>query len=180
MPVPWPLLLSSSFTKAFVVVVVQSGPALCDRMDCCTPDFPVLHDLPKFAQTLDFSCLPTQSGPSIRTAAYILPALQLHNDCHGPALGYVSGLTSMLSPLPFLNLLDLSPCRLYLLFWLHHSVYEILIPLLGLKLHLLHWKLKTLTTGPPGKSLSSMSLNVTGPPRFFWLFIIIFALSLFC
>ena len=29
----------------------QSYPILCDSMDCNTPGFPVLHYLPKFAQT---------------------------------------------------------------------------------------------------------------------------------
>ena len=31
--------------------VAQSCPTLCDPMDCCTPGFPVLHHLPKLAQT---------------------------------------------------------------------------------------------------------------------------------
>ena len=31
--------------------VTQSCPTLCDRMDCCTPGFPVHHQLPEFAQT---------------------------------------------------------------------------------------------------------------------------------
>ena len=31
--------------------VTQSCLALCDLMDCSTPDFPVLHHLPEFAQT---------------------------------------------------------------------------------------------------------------------------------
>ena len=29
----------------------QLCPTLCDPMDCCTPDFPVHHQLPEFAQT---------------------------------------------------------------------------------------------------------------------------------
>jgi len=32
--------------------VAQSGPTLCDPVDCSTPGFPVLHYLPEFAQTL--------------------------------------------------------------------------------------------------------------------------------
>ena len=32
-------------------LVNKSHPTLCDPMDCSTPDFPVLHYLPKFAQT---------------------------------------------------------------------------------------------------------------------------------
>ena len=31
--------------------MAQSCPTLCDPMDCSIPGFPVLHDLPKFAQT---------------------------------------------------------------------------------------------------------------------------------
>ena len=31
--------------------VSQSCPTLCDTMNCSTPDFPVLHYLPEFAQT---------------------------------------------------------------------------------------------------------------------------------
>ena len=31
--------------------VAHSCPTLCDPMDCSTPGFPVLHHLPKFAQT---------------------------------------------------------------------------------------------------------------------------------
>ena len=31
--------------------VVQSYPSLCDPMDCSTPGFPVLHQLPELAQT---------------------------------------------------------------------------------------------------------------------------------
>ena len=31
--------------------VAQSCPALCDPMDCCTPGFPVHHQLPELAQT---------------------------------------------------------------------------------------------------------------------------------
>ena len=32
--------------------VVQLCPTLCNPMDCSTPDFPVLHYLLEFAQTL--------------------------------------------------------------------------------------------------------------------------------
>ena len=32
-------------------LVTQSCLTLCDPMDCSTPDFPVLHYLPEFAQT---------------------------------------------------------------------------------------------------------------------------------
>ena len=31
--------------------VTQSCPVLCDPMDCSTPGFPVLHQLPELAQT---------------------------------------------------------------------------------------------------------------------------------
>ena len=31
--------------------VAQSGPTLCDPVDCSPPGFPVLHCLPEFAQT---------------------------------------------------------------------------------------------------------------------------------
>ena len=31
--------------------IAQSCPTLCNRMDCSTPGFPVLHHLPEFAQT---------------------------------------------------------------------------------------------------------------------------------
>ena len=34
-----------------VISVDQSCPTLCDPMDCCTPDIPVHHQLPEFAQT---------------------------------------------------------------------------------------------------------------------------------
>ena len=36
----------------FVCSAAQSCPTLCDPMDCSTPGFPVLHYLPKVAQTL--------------------------------------------------------------------------------------------------------------------------------
>jgi len=36
--------------EAFVVVQLLSCLALCRPMDCSTPDFPVLHYLPEFAQ----------------------------------------------------------------------------------------------------------------------------------
>ena len=36
----------------FVCSAAQSCPTLRDAMDCSTPGFPVLHYLPKFAQTL--------------------------------------------------------------------------------------------------------------------------------
>ena len=32
-------------------IVVKSCPILFDPVDCSTPDFPVLHYLPEFAQT---------------------------------------------------------------------------------------------------------------------------------
>ena len=31
--------------------IAQSGPVLCDPMDCSTPGFPVLHHVLEFAQT---------------------------------------------------------------------------------------------------------------------------------
>ena len=31
--------------------VTQSCPALCDPMDCSTPDLPVIHHFPELAQT---------------------------------------------------------------------------------------------------------------------------------
>ena len=31
--------------------VAQSGPTLCDPVNCSTPGFPVLHQLPELAQT---------------------------------------------------------------------------------------------------------------------------------
>ena len=31
--------------------VAQSGPTLCDSIDCSTPGFPVHHQLPELAQT---------------------------------------------------------------------------------------------------------------------------------
>ena len=39
----------SSFSQ--VSSVIQSGPALCDPMDCSTPDLPVHLQLPEFTQT---------------------------------------------------------------------------------------------------------------------------------
>jgi len=38
------------YTKA-LSSVAQSYPTLCNFMDCSTPDFPVYHSLPEFAQT---------------------------------------------------------------------------------------------------------------------------------
>ena len=35
----------------FVVVQLLSCLTLCDPVDCSTPDFPVLHYLPEFAET---------------------------------------------------------------------------------------------------------------------------------
>ena len=48
--------LELSFPKELwfkLVVFVQSlrCPTLCDLVDCCTPGYLVLHDLPEFAQT---------------------------------------------------------------------------------------------------------------------------------
>ena len=31
--------------------VIQSCPTFCDPMDCSTPGFPVIHQLPELAQT---------------------------------------------------------------------------------------------------------------------------------
>ena len=46
--------------------VTQLCLTLCDPMDCSTPDFPVLHNLPEFAQTrvLSHWCHPTISSSS--------------------------------------------------------------------------------------------------------------------
>ena len=41
----------SCFVDQLCCSVVQSCLTLCDRMDCSTPGFPVLHYYPKFAQT---------------------------------------------------------------------------------------------------------------------------------
>ena len=50
---------ANNLTHFFVLVttrlcccclVAKSCPALCDPIDCSTPDFPVLHYLPEFAQ----------------------------------------------------------------------------------------------------------------------------------
>ena len=38
-------------TKEYLSSVAQSCPTLCSPMDCSTPDFPVHHQLPEFAQT---------------------------------------------------------------------------------------------------------------------------------
>ena len=37
--------------KSCYFLVTKLCPALCNSMDCSTPDFPVLHYLPEFAQT---------------------------------------------------------------------------------------------------------------------------------
>ena len=34
-----------------IISVIQSGPTLCDLMDCSTPGFPVHLQLPELAQT---------------------------------------------------------------------------------------------------------------------------------
>ena len=46
------LLLSHNLFVAYLIYcsVAQLCPALYDPMDCSTPDFPVLHYLPEFAQ----------------------------------------------------------------------------------------------------------------------------------
>ena len=45
------------------VVVHSLSPTLCDPMNCCTPDLPVLHYLPEFTQTHVHWCHPTISSP---------------------------------------------------------------------------------------------------------------------
>ena len=45
------LLFFGSSASCSLCSVAQSCPTLCDPMDCSTPDFPVLHYLPEFAQT---------------------------------------------------------------------------------------------------------------------------------
>ena len=41
----------------------------------------------------------------------------------------------------------------YFFIWLHYEAYGILVPRSGIEPMLLHWELRVLTTGPPGKSL---------------------------
>ena len=43
---------SPNITKQFSLVQSLGGVRLCDPMDCCTPGFPVCHQLPELAQTL--------------------------------------------------------------------------------------------------------------------------------
>ena len=52
--------------------VAKSVPTLCDTMDCSTPDFPVLHCLPEFAQT--------QFHELVMTSNHLIL-------CHPPSLG---------------------------------------------------------------------------------------------
>ena len=40
-----------SFSRSQFSSVAQSGPTLCDPMDCNTPGLPVHHQLPEFTQT---------------------------------------------------------------------------------------------------------------------------------
>ena len=40
-----------SHLKLVFSSATQSCPSLCNRMDCCTPGFPVHHQLPELAQT---------------------------------------------------------------------------------------------------------------------------------
>ena len=48
----WTAFLSSlSFHHNYCCSLTQSCPTLCDSMDCSMPGFPVLHQLPKLAQT---------------------------------------------------------------------------------------------------------------------------------
>ena len=48
---PHPSLLS------FVVQSLRCIPTLCNPMDCSTPDFPVLHHLPEFAQFMSIELM---------------------------------------------------------------------------------------------------------------------------
>ena len=48
---PHRVLLSDTIIAFVFCSVAQLCPTLCDLMDCSTPGFPVLHHLPKFAQT---------------------------------------------------------------------------------------------------------------------------------
>ena len=52
-PVPKLTKAGSSFPLFFQCIcsITKLCPALCDRMNCSTPGFPVLHCLPEFAQT---------------------------------------------------------------------------------------------------------------------------------
>ena len=45
------MLLQWRWRLLFSCWVAQSCPTLCDPMDCSTPGFPVLHQLPEFTQT---------------------------------------------------------------------------------------------------------------------------------
>ena len=56
----------------FIVSVAQSCPALCDRVDCSTPGFPVLHHLRIF-HTLSLILTAT----SVRVAITTIPITQL-------------------------------------------------------------------------------------------------------
>ena len=50
-PTSWTLLLRLPYSPALVLLFIHSlCLILCDRMDCSTPGFPVLHHLPEFAQ----------------------------------------------------------------------------------------------------------------------------------
>ena len=58
-------------------LVAKSCPTLCDPMDCSTPDFPVLHYLPKFAQThVHWVSDATQLSHPLLPASH--PALNFH------------------------------------------------------------------------------------------------------
>ena len=49
LPVAWTEVSAS--VSSLLVVQLASHVRLCDRMNCSTPGFPVLHYLPEFAQT---------------------------------------------------------------------------------------------------------------------------------
>ena len=58
--------LWDKFSSVQFSSVAQSGPSLCDPMDCSTPGFPVHHELLEIAQTHGDAIQPSRplSSPS--------------------------------------------------------------------------------------------------------------------
>ena len=64
-----PKELGDVYDWAYCYSVARACPTLCNPMGCSTPDFPVLHSLPEFAQThvhCDWPCLQLFTG-EVRT-----------------------------------------------------------------------------------------------------------------
>ena len=98
---------------SLVSSVAQLHPALCDPMDCSTPDLPVHHQLPKFTQT-HVHWVGDANQPSHPLSSPSFPAFNLSQHqglfkCHLFASGGQStGVSALASVLPK-NIHDGSP-----------------------------------------------------------------------